>query len=264
MDIIMNKSIVAVIMAGGLGKRMESDVPKVLHEVVGIPMIVRVIKTLNQLSFLVNLENVIVVVGKYYEQIKNVIDKYDDLPKITYVLQDPALGTGHAILCCKDELIKYPESEVLILSGDVPMLSVDTMENLICLNSSVKLVTTNINDPTGYGRIKFKDNSFEKIIEHKDCNEEELKITQVNCGIYCIKTDLLCNNLIHLNNNNAQSEYYLTDIVEIIKREECVSVDFLNITYERMIEIIGVNTVQQLRELEELVKNKKIETEKQI
>jgi bifunctional N-acetylglucosamine-1-phosphate-uridyltransferase/glucosamine-1-phosphate-acetyltransferase GlmU-like protein len=252
----MDKSVVAVIMAGGLGKRIGYDVPKVLLEVGGIPMIIRLLKTLKYLSYTINLEKIIIVVGKYAEQIKNVVNIEVDLPKIVYINQKEALGTGHAIMCCESELSKHTESDVLILSGDVPMLSVDTMKNLIQINSSVKLITTNLNEPTGYGRIKFNGNNFEKIIEHKDCNEEELKINQINCGIYCIKSNLLCNNLKHLTNKNSQSEYYLTDIIEIIKREECVSVGFLNITSEKIVEIIGVNTIQQLRELEELIENK--------
>jgi UDP-N-acetylglucosamine diphosphorylase/glucosamine-1-phosphate N-acetyltransferase len=257
----MEETVIAIIMAGGLGKRMESDKPKVLFEVCGVPMIVRILKTLKKLSFSVNLAEVIVVVGKYYEEIKCVIDKFDDLPKITYVLQENPLGTGHAVICCKDEFKKYIniDSSALILSGDVPMISVDTLKNLIRQNNDIKLITTNINNPTGYGRIKLKDNIFEKIIEHKDCNEEELKITQVNCGIYCIKTKMLYYNLIYLNNKNSQAEYYLTDIVEIIKREECASVGLLNISNEKAIEIMGVNTASQLRELEELIQNKKIE-----
>ena len=257
----MDKSVVAVIMAGGLGKRIGYNIPKVLLEVDGIPMIVRIIKTLKHFGYIINLEKIIVIVGKYREQIKNVIDNEIDLPEIVYVNQEQALGTGHAIMCCKSELIKHPDSDVLILSGDVPMLSVYTMNNLLQLKSDVKIITTNISDPTGYGRIILKDNIFEKIVEHKDCNEEQLKISQVNCGIYCIKSKLLSNNLKYLKNENAQSEYYLTDIIEIIKREEGINIEVLNIDNERMIEIIGVNTIHQLKELEELIKNKKIESE---
>jgi len=258
----MEKSVIAVIMAGGLGKRIESNIPKVLLEVKGLPMIVRIIKSLKRLGYIINLEKIIVVVGKYKEQIKNVIDNLVDLPPIIYVNQEEALGTGHAVMCCESELSKHPQSDVLILSGDVPMLSVYTMKNLIALKSDVKLITTIISDASGYGRVILKDNKFEKIVEHKDCNEEQLKILQINGGIYCVKSDLLCKNFKHLKNDNMQSEYYLTDMIEIIKREESINVDILNIDTERMIEIIGVNTIQQLKELEELIKNKKIETEK--
>jgi UDP-N-acetylglucosamine diphosphorylase/glucosamine-1-phosphate N-acetyltransferase len=252
----MNNDVVVIIMAGGLGKRMETDIPKVLMKVGGIPMIVRILIQLKYLKRLVKLEKIMIVVGKYKDQIKSVIDKYIDLLEIEYVLQEEAQGTGHAVMCCKQTLTNYPKANVLILSGDVPMLSADTMKMLLDLNSEVKLVTTFLDNPSGYGRIVFKQSKFDKIVEHKDCNEEQLKIIQVNCGIYCIKSDLLTNNFKYLKNDNKQKEYYLTDIIEIIKREEQIEVDVLNISSEKKYEIIGVNTSQQLKELDNLIKNK--------
>jgi UDP-N-acetylglucosamine diphosphorylase/glucosamine-1-phosphate N-acetyltransferase len=252
----MNNDVVAIIMAGGLGKRMESDIPKVLIKVGGIPMIVRILIQLKYLKRFVKLEKIMIVVGKYKDQIKSVIDKYINLLDIEYVLQEEAQGTGHAVMCCKQNLTNYPKASVLILSGDVPMLSADTMKMLLDLNSEVKLITTFLDNPYGYGRIVFKDSKFDKIVEHKDCNEEQLKIIQVNCGIYCIKSDLLTNNFKYLKNDNKQKEYYLTDIIEIIKREEEIEVDVLNISSKKKYEIIGVNTSQQLKELDNLIKNK--------
>lgn len=270
----MSKSVIAIIMAGGLGKRMESTIPKVLMEISGIPMIVRIIKQLEQLSSVVHLEKILVVVGKYEQQIKAVIHKYINsqskqnntpnssaippfksfiaTPDIVYVKQPESLGTGHAIMCCKEELLTHTESEVLILSGDVPMLTANTMNELLELSSPIKLITTRLTDPHGYGRIVTTNKRFNKIVEHKDCTEEQLDITQINAGIYSIKSDFLCRNFQHLKNDNNQSEYYLTDMIEIIKREEQVEVLMLDIPTERTIEIMGVNTIHQLRELEEL------------
>lgn len=258
---ILNKNVVAVIMAGGLGKRMETNIPKVLVEVNGIPMIVRIIQTLKHLSYNLNLEKIIIVVGKYSDQITDVINSLTDLPKIVYVKQEISLGTGHALMCCKNELLQNPESDVLILSGDVPMLSVDTMLRLISLSANVKLITTKIDNPTGYGRIILKDEIFEKIVEHADCNEEQIQVSQINSGIYCIKSKLLCNNFKYLKNKNKQIEYYLTDMIEIIQKKEKVNVDILNIDSENVFEILGVNTIEQLKELEKIIfiKNKKIE-----
>jgi len=257
-DISNDKSVVAIIMAGGLGKRMESDLPKVLHKVREIPMINHILLSLKGLGRNIALEKIIVVVGKYKEQIRSVIEKLDGIPPIVYVTQPEPRGTGHAIMCCKDELLKHPESDVLILSGDVPLLSICTMHNLLQMKSGVKLIVTNLDEPTGYGRIVIKDGKFDKIVEQKDCNEEEVQISTVNGGIYCIQSHLLTNYLSYLTNNNKQGEYYLTDIIEIIKTHEKVDVSMLHIEKERVYEIIGVNTIQQLVALEEMMDMKEM------
>ena len=250
----MSKSVVAVIMAGGVGKRMESNLPKVLHKVNGIPMINRIILTLNNLSYFVQLEKVIIVVGKHKEEIRSSIEKQVNLPKIVYVTQEDPLGTGHAVMCCQSELNRTPNSDVLVLSGDVPLLSARTMLSLISMKSAVKLITTVMDDPTGYGRIVTTDGNFDKIVEHKDCTPHQLHIYTVNCGIYCMKSELMCKYFKYLTNNNSQAEYYLTDLVEIIKREETLCVDMLEMEANKKYEIMGVNTAEQLCELEKLIK----------
>ena len=253
----MNKSIVAIIMAGGLGKRMESNTPKVLHKVGKIPIINHILLNLKTISTSINLEKIIIVVGKYKDQIKDTIEELVDLPKIVYVMQEVPQGTGHAIMCCKNELVEHPHSNVLILSGDVPLLSTYTMKNLLSMKSDVKLIITKMDDPTGYGRIVINDGIFEKIVEQKDCSKQELEIVEINGGIYCIKSNLICKYLSYLRNDNNQCEYYLTDIIEIIKIHEKIDVDMLEIENEKKYEIIGVNTAQQLLELEELIKKLK-------
>jgi UDP-N-acetylglucosamine diphosphorylase/glucosamine-1-phosphate N-acetyltransferase len=242
---------IVIIMAGGLGKRMNTNYSKVLMEVKGVPMIVRLLRTLSSVS----IDKIIIVVGKYKEQIKTVIDTFfpntNTNTIIEYVIQEEPLGTGHAIMCCKDELIKYPESQVLILSGDVPLITTETIHSLIQLQSSVNMLITELPDPTGYGRIVLHKTSqeFDKIVEQKDCTEEELQISMVNGGIYCIKSVFLYNNFKFLKNNNNQSEYYLTDLIEIIKREEHVTIGLLHVNKE---EIIGVNTLEQLISLNKI------------
>jgi UDP-N-acetylglucosamine diphosphorylase/glucosamine-1-phosphate N-acetyltransferase len=241
------KSIIAVIMAGGLGKRMESPLPKVLHKISGFPMICHILLKLKVLSNIVNINKIIIVVGKYKDVIKEELDRYSDsLPDIEYVIQDEPLGTGHAIQCCINDLIRFPESEVLILSGDVPLLSLSTMNKLINMNEKVKIITTRINDPTGYGRIIEVNEKFDKIVEQKDCNKKELEVKEINCGVYAIKSEYLCKYLPYLKNNNSQNEYYLTDIIEIIKREEKFDIGMLEIPEENVCEILGVNTMEQL------------------
>ena len=257
------QSVIAIIMAGGLGKRMESTTPKVLHKINNVPMINRVLSKLLVLSDFVNIEKILIVVGKYKNEIKTVIENQSSLSlilsKIVYVTQAEALGTGHAIQCCTSELLNYIDSDVLILSGDVPMLTSMTMMNLLLLKSKVKIITTTLDEPSGYGRIVINtNNKFDKIVEQKDCTNEELSIKKVNGGIYSINSMLLCKYLPYLKNDNNQKEFYLTDIIEIIKREEKIDIDMLEIEKQNIIEIIGVNTIQQLKELEDLL-NKKID-----
>jgi UDP-N-acetylglucosamine diphosphorylase/glucosamine-1-phosphate N-acetyltransferase len=254
----MKKSVIAIIMAGGLGKRMSSTIPKVIHKLDGTPLINHILTTLNKFNSIndsiYHIEKILVVVGKYKEQIKNAIENNGiQSQNITYVTQETPLGTGHAIMCCKEELDKYPDSDVLILSGDVPLLSLNTINKLLSVESSTKLVTANIVPPYGYGRIIIKNGIFEKIIEQKDCTEEEDKIQIVNAGIYCIQSNLICKYMNFIKNNNNQSEYYLTDLIEIIKTNENISVGMLEIDSSRLIEIMGVNTIQQLNQLEEIL-----------
>jgi len=254
------KSIVAVIMAGGLGKRMESSLPKVLHKISGIPMICHLLLKLKVLKHLINIKKIIIVVGKYKDIIKSEIEKYDQMPEIEYVIQDEPLGTGHAIKCCINELSEFPDSDVLILSGDVPLLQQNTMNKLINMDEKVKLITTILSDPTGYGRIVKNSEKFEKIVEQKDCNKRELEIKEINCGIYAIKSEYLCKYLPDLKNNNSQGEYYLTDIIEIINREEKLDIGILKLPEEKVYEILGVNTIEQLKDLEKLIIKNKIES----
>jgi UDP-N-acetylglucosamine diphosphorylase/glucosamine-1-phosphate N-acetyltransferase len=250
----MDKDLVVIIMAGGLGTRMESNLPKVIHKLGGIPMINHILHNLQKLEKKINLKQILIVVGKYRNQIQSAIEDDLIMSNITYVNQLEALGTGHAVQCCITELAKYPDSNTLILSGDVPMFSTDSMFNLINNLNKARIITTTNDDPTGYGRIIIKDGKFERIVEHNDCTKEQLNILNVNCGIYAINTEILCKWLPFINNNNKKHEYYLTDIVEIIKREEKIDIELYDLPAEKMVEVIGVNTVKQLDELDKLIK----------
>lgn len=247
----MNKDLVVIIMAGGLGTRMESNIPKVIHKLAGIPMINHILHNLRNLEKKIDLKQILIVVGKYKEQIKEAIE---DSTNITYVDQLEALGTGHAIQCCISELIKYSNTNTLILSGDVPMFSTNSMFKLVNNLDKARITITTNNSPTGYGRIIIKNDKFERIVEHNDCTFEQLSILKVNCGIYAFNTEILCKWLPFINNNNKKHEYYLTDIVEIIKREENTEIDLYDLPTEKMIEVIGVNTISQLNELSDLIK----------
>jgi bifunctional UDP-N-acetylglucosamine pyrophosphorylase/glucosamine-1-phosphate N-acetyltransferase len=210
---------------------------------------------LHNLQKLKNIKQILIVVGKYRNQIQQAIESEVDLnlSNITYVNQLEALGTGHAIQCCISELIKYPNSNTLILSGDVPMFSTNSMINLINNLDKARIVITTNNNPTGYGRIIINDDKFERIVEQNDCTDEQLSILKVNCGIYSFNTEILCKWLPFITNNNKKHEYYLTDIVEIIKREENTEIELYDLPTEKIIEVIGVNTISQLNELTNLM-----------
>lgn len=252
----MSKDVVVIIMAGGLGKRMGSNLPKVLHKLAGIPMLCHILLKLKVLANIVNIRKILIVVGKFKDVIAEELNQFHDLPDYTFVMQSEALGTGHAVQCCIPELSVYPNSETLILSGDVPLIRAYTMNKILLIPSAVKIITASVKDPSGYGRILRNSDSFKKIVEHKDCNTSDLEINEINCGIYAINTDYLCKHLPCLNNNNSQNEYYLTDIIEIIKREEQIEVGSYEMPQEDQYETTGVNTLEQLKELEKyLVRN---------
>ncbi len=254
-------------MAGGLGKRMESDLPKVLHKVYGIidqknvydefksnfkitgydsylkPMIVHVINT----SLKLNPKKIFIVVGSYKDIIEKTINEYfDSNDLIEYIIQEKALGTGHAVMCCLPRLQSYPNTETLILSGDVPLISVNTIKNLI--NEPNKFLITKLTNPFGCGRIILENNKVIKIVEEKDCSSEEKNIKLVNCGIYQINSDILLKFIPQITNNNKACEYYLTDIVELMVK------NFIEISYYELnecaqYEIKNVNTKVDLESL---------------
>lgn len=242
---------IVVIMAGGLGKRMNIDesniLPKVLHKVKGKPMLLHVIET----AISINPIDIYIIVGKYKDVIEKEIGNYNLSKKIKYVIQEEPLGTGHAIQCCLP-ILQNINSNVIILSGDVPLISKKTLENLININN-IKLMTTILDNPKGYGRIVEKDNKFVKIVEDKDCDDFEREINKINSGIYSINSELICKYVMNLKNDNKQKEYYLTDIVEIIKENENIDVEIYNVPKEKQFELMGVNTIEQLNQLNNII-----------
>jgi UDP-N-acetylglucosamine diphosphorylase/glucosamine-1-phosphate N-acetyltransferase len=248
-------SINIIIMSGGLGKRMNSELPKVLHKVNKIPMVVRVIKEAMKL----NPKNILLVVGKYqniiektlkeYQIIGNEIKNNSNTPKLTFIIQEEPLGTGHAIQCCKDFLFINcnKDDKVLVLSGDTPMITHKLMKDMLFFKD-VKMMYTKRENPKGYGRVQTLKGEFIKIVEDKDCNEKELKNPQVNCGIYSFRNELLSKYLNYITNDNVQKEYYLTDLIEILKNHN-FNIDMHYLEKEYQNQLIGVNTKEQLDEL---------------
>jgi bifunctional N-acetylglucosamine-1-phosphate-uridyltransferase/glucosamine-1-phosphate-acetyltransferase GlmU-like protein len=243
-----------IILAGGLGKRMNSDIPKVLHKVDRIPMICHVIQEAMKL----NTKEIMIVVGRYKETIKNTVKSFcskQEDKKITYIVQEDktidgqikTMGTGDAIRCCvphlRDLRVNGNES-VIILSGDVPLIKHSTIELL--LKEKNTILTTILREPFGRGRIiTNKYNEIAKIVEEKDCNEEEYKCKKVNCGIYHLNIDTIIQCVPLITNNNKSNEYYLTDIVEIAGTHNIPIYPTL-LPLQSTNEILNVNTLNDL------------------
>ncbi len=239
-------NISAIILAAGLGKRMKSDLPKVMHCILGIPMIEFEIRMLEKLG----IKNNILVVGHKKEILKTHFQN-----RVKYVFQPEQLGTGHAVRCVLDEDLELSES-VIILCGDTPMLRQETIDSAIQkfydMNVDGAVLSVELENPFGYGRIVHcSDNSVDSItsiIEEKDANESIRKIREINTGIYIFKTEILKGAIGLLENNNAQSEYYLTDIVKIVTNRMKGTV--VAMKFDDSIQFTGINNRTQLVALE--------------
>jgi len=245
-----------LIMAAGLGKRMNSTIPKPIIPILDKPMLLHILDTISTLSTLPNKLYVIV----YYLHSSSIISACaDKLPanlvnRIVWLVQntEPS-GTGSSV---QEAIIQIPTSEIsslVILSSDVPMISKNTIEYMLDeYNGSSVILTDYIENPYGYGRILEKDNHFISIVEEKDASPTEKLIKIVNTGIYCIKYSFLRNQLFMITNNNASGEYYLTDLFGILKNEN-VYVRTLLIKKSTPYELFNINTKSQLQELENML-----------
>ena len=235
----MNKPLSTIILAAGKGSRMNSDLPKVLHEVGGKPMVIHVIQTAKTLGS----KKIITVLGYKHEMVQKIIEN----ECIEHALQLEQLGTAHAVLQCQNLFFNF-HGNVLILYGDVPMTKVETLLNLISMhekeNALCTILSTDLPDPTGYGRIiRDTNNSLSKIVEEKDANDDEKKIKEINSGIYIFDSKVLFRLLPNVKNNNKQNEYYLPDVINLIIEEKGkVAIDKIT----DYIEIQGINNLEQL------------------
>ncbi|EMF0036262.1 glucosamine-1-phosphate N-acetyltransferase [Enterococcus hirae 57-03-H11] len=202
----------AIILAAGKGTRMKSKLYKVLHPVSGQPMVEHIINRVSE----TNPDQIITIVGHGAEQVKAQLGERSE-----YALQAEQLGTGHAVLQAAS-FLQGKEGTTLVISGDTPLLTTETLNNLFEYhqgkNASATILTAQAEDPTGYGRI-IRDHIgiVEKIVEQKDTTPEEALIQEINTGTYCFDNQALFEALNKVGTDNAQGEYYLTDIIEILK-----------------------------------------------
>jgi UDP-N-acetylglucosamine diphosphorylase/glucosamine-1-phosphate N-acetyltransferase len=246
----MNNELKAIILAAGKGTRLQTegcDLPKVMRQALNRPLLQYV---LDALAFIPR-ENMIIVVGYKKEKVMAYFKQY------TFAEQNEQLGTGHAVMCAADSLAGFHGS-VLICCGDMPLIQKDTYVSLVHKHfeedNDCTILTSVTKDNKNYGRIvRDEDGKFLRMVEEKDCTEAEKRIQEINSGVYVFKTDSLLPTLSALGNNNAQGEYYLTDVPEILRRQGAK----IGICRRELgNEIIGVNTVEQLQAVEKILRAK--------
>jgi len=243
----MENSLIVLILAAGESKRMKSNHSKVCMKVAGKPMIDWVLNT----SLSLEPKSIGVVLGHKMEEVKKTIKEF---PVETFV-QKKLLGTADAVKSAKSLLERFQDGDVLILYGDVPLISKDTLMNLITKhleeNNSVTILSAQVDDPEGYGRIiRDKQGKFLRIVEEADTTEKEKTITETNSGIYVFRVKKLLKALTEIKNDNAQGEYYLTDVVSLIKGKMGILEIF------DPYEVIGINTRAQLAKANEYVRGR--------
>ncbi|MFA5524736.1 MAG: bifunctional UDP-N-acetylglucosamine diphosphorylase/glucosamine-1-phosphate N-acetyltransferase GlmU [Tissierellales bacterium] len=243
--------IFSIILAAGEGTRMKSKFPKVMHKICGKPLLSHVINT----SRISGIDKNIVIIGKGADLVRNSVEE-----EVFFVEQPMGeglpYGTGFAVMQAKDHI--KDDSQVIILYGDTPLITKETIRNIIDYhkngNYEATVLSANFEDPTGYGRILRDDKGNVKaIVEHKDANELERKIKEINSGIYCFNGKGLKVALDKLDNNNAQNEYYITDAIKILN-DLGLKVGGYKISDSE--EIFGINSRIQLAEAEEIMRKR--------
>lgn len=237
------KDVAAIILAAGKGTRMKSNQAKVLHEIGGAPMICYVVE-----AALAVVDDVVVVIGHQAEQVRKALKAYSSL---RFALQEEQLGTGHAAMTAICEIPAGVEDAV-ILCGDTPLIKPETVRALIDEHraemANLTLAITRLEEPFGYGRICFDGHGrVMRIIEESDASESEKQIATVNTGTYCVKLDFLKESLKDLTNDNAQGEFYLTDVVAGAYQN---GVPAAVIEIHDSLEVLGINTIDELAKAE--------------
>ncbi|MFO7983880.1 MAG: bifunctional UDP-N-acetylglucosamine diphosphorylase/glucosamine-1-phosphate N-acetyltransferase GlmU [Desulfuromonadales bacterium] len=232
--------LASVILAAGKGTRMKSDTAKVLHEIVGEPMILPPVRAGRQCGC----DPSVVVLGHQGEDVEKALAG----EKVTTARQEEQLGTGHALLCAESALRDFRGS-VLLLCGDVPLIRPQTLSDLLECHrrekAAVTVLTARLDDPHGYGRIVRDGDEVNRIVEEKDAGEAEKKITEINTGIYVFEAPFVFDALRDIGCDNAQGEYYLTDTIEMARKQHR---PVRAVTVEDPREVMGINDRVQLAE----------------
>lgn len=237
-----------IILAAGKGTRMKSKLPKVLHKVCGKPMLQHVIDAAKSAGS----TREVVVIGNGAELVEKTISN------VEFVLQAEQLGTGHAVLCTKEKFANA-EGTVLVLCGDTPLFTGELLKKFVDKHTESRaaatVLTSQMPDATGYGRIiRDDDGAFQKIVEHKDANSYERQINEVNAGIYCFDAKKLFAALTKVKNENAQGEYYLPDVLTILKSEGEKINAVITLDYKQT---LGINSRVQLSEADKILRQRK-------
>ena len=232
---------------------MNSSLPKVLHELANKPMIEYVLDA----TCKAGIEQITVVIGHEKELVKKAVQSWNNRNheiNITFHNQDQQNGTGHAVITAKD-LLKDSGDYLIILLGDVPLIRPETMESsykeIVNQNAAMLVITTELDNPAGYGRIVHNElGEICCIREEKEASDEEKNIREINTGVFLFKSSILWKYIHFLDNNNAKKEYYLTDMVEILKNNNEKVITYLCSDY---IQFQGINSPDQLNHLEKAI-----------
>jgi bifunctional UDP-N-acetylglucosamine pyrophosphorylase/glucosamine-1-phosphate N-acetyltransferase len=238
----------AIILAAGQGTRMKSKLYKVLHSVCGKSMVQHVVDQISKL----NIQKTVTVIGHGADKVKLELGDQSE-----YALQDSQLGTAHAVMQA-DDILSGKAGVTIVVCGDTPLIRAETMEALFKQhedsNAKATILTAKIDDPTGYGRIIRNENGLvEKIVEHKDATDAERKINEINTGTYCFDNIALFSALTQVSNDNVQGEYYLPDVIEILKKQGEIVTAFQTEEFE---ETLGVNDRVALAEAERVMRSR--------
>jgi bifunctional UDP-N-acetylglucosamine pyrophosphorylase/glucosamine-1-phosphate N-acetyltransferase len=245
-----SKPLNVLVMAAGLGTRMKSQRAKVLHELGGAPLIAHVVRTAQQLDP----RTILVVVGHQAEEVEQAA-RAEVGELASFAVQAKQRGTGDAVESARSQL-EHSDSLVLVLSGDVPLIKLETLRKFIehhqASGAGCSILSVRLENPTGYGRIvRDESGAFQKIVEQRDANEEQRQVKEINSGIYCFDSTALYRALRQVEPANDQGEYYLTDVAEIIMRNGGAVSVFLHSDSR---EVEGINTRAQLAEFENLIR----------
>ncbi|MDR1834631.1 MAG: bifunctional UDP-N-acetylglucosamine diphosphorylase/glucosamine-1-phosphate N-acetyltransferase GlmU [Fusobacteriaceae bacterium] len=243
-------SIQAIVLAAGKGTRMKSDLPKVIHKVNGVPMIVKIIRELRKIPC----EKIVLVSGHRRELVEKTVGSGEN---VVFAEQKEQLGTGHAAMQAKDSFGGYG-GDILVLCGDTPLLRGETLRDFCDFHrksgAAATVMTAVVEDPSGYGRIIVEAGRILRITEEKDATEEEKAIREINAGVYCFQAGSFWEALSKVGNHNEKGEYYLTDVIGILSSAGTSAGRYILGDFR---EVLGVNSKRELAEASKILRLRK-------